>query len=59
MGFFERLLEVAGSSEVFAQFLERSWAGDPRTLLDLSWRDESVRGDEPLPQAIARIRRSS
>src|SRR5205807_7285028 len=26
MGFFERLLEVAGSVEVFAQFLGRAWA---------------------------------
>jgi hypothetical protein len=38
MGFFERLLEVAGATEVFARFLERSWAGDPRTVLDLIWR---------------------
>ena len=38
MGFFERLLEVAGATDVFARFLQRSWAGDPRTLLDLFWR---------------------
>ena len=38
MGFFERLLEVAGATDVFARFLQRSWAGDPRTVLDLFWR---------------------
>jgi hypothetical protein len=38
MGFFERLLEVAGATDVFARFLRRSWAGDPQTLLDLFWR---------------------
>ena len=38
MGFFERLLEVAGATEVYSRFLQRSWAGDPRTLLELSWR---------------------
>jgi hypothetical protein len=38
MGFFERLLEIAGASRVFAQFAERSWTGDARTLLELSWQ---------------------
>jgi hypothetical protein len=58
LGFFERLLEVAGSADVFAQLLERSWAGDPRTLLDLSWRDSSERAAPPLPNPIVgRIRR--
>jgi hypothetical protein len=38
MGFFERLLEVAGATDVTAKFLERSWAGSPRTLLALDWR---------------------
>ena len=38
MGFFERLLEVAGATHVFAQFAERSWAGDARTLLEVSWQ---------------------
>ena len=37
MGFFERLLEVAGAEHVVANFSERSWAGDPRTTLELSW----------------------
>lgn len=37
MGFFEALLERAGAGSVTATFTERSWAGDPRTVLDLSW----------------------
>jgi hypothetical protein len=37
MGFFERLLEVAGASRVDARFTSRSWAGDPRTALALDW----------------------
>ncbi len=38
MGFFERLLELSGVIDVYARFKERSWAGDWRTLLALSWR---------------------
>lgn len=38
MGFFERLLEVAGATGVDAKFKSRSWAGDERTRLDLHWR---------------------
>jgi hypothetical protein len=37
MGFFERLLERAGARDVDAQFRERSWAGDARTLLAITW----------------------
>lgn len=37
MGFFERLLELAGASNITASFPSRSWVGDPRTLLELSW----------------------
>ncbi|HSK00683.1 MAG TPA: hypothetical protein VK932_05555 [Kofleriaceae bacterium] len=37
MGFFEGLLELAGARDVRARFTERSWAGDPRTLLELRW----------------------
>lgn len=37
MGFFERLLQRAGATEISSRFLERSWAGDPRTLMSLSW----------------------
>jgi hypothetical protein len=37
MGFFERLLELAGAEDVYARFTTRSWSGDERTLLELSW----------------------
>jgi hypothetical protein len=38
MGFFERLLEIAGAKDVEAKFSKRSWAGDDETLLELHWR---------------------
>ena len=41
MGFFEGLLDLAGAHDIRARFTERSWAGDPRTLLKLSWRPPS------------------
>jgi hypothetical protein len=37
LGFFERLVELAGAKEVTARFTERSWDGDARTLLDVIW----------------------
>jgi hypothetical protein len=37
LGFFERLLEVAGASEVQAWFSSRSWAGDAATMIQLRW----------------------
>ena len=37
MGFFERLLVVAGARAVEARFSKRSWAGDKQTLLELHW----------------------
>lgn len=37
LGFFERLLEVAGGSDVKAYFTSRSWAGDLITTIDLKW----------------------
>jgi hypothetical protein len=40
MGFFERLVEVAGATAVEASFLERSWNGAPRTLIELHWRPD-------------------
>ncbi len=40
MGVFERLLELASAKDVEASFSERSWAGDPRTLLELKWRND-------------------
>jgi len=41
MGFFERLLEVAGATNVRARFVSKSWSGDPRTVLELTWADRS------------------
>lgn len=38
LGFFERLLEVAGARDIEATIRERSWAGDARTLITLHWR---------------------
>lgn len=38
MGFFERQLELAGATNVTSAFRERSWAGDPRTVLTIHWR---------------------
>lgn len=37
LGFFERLLALSGAHEASGRFLERSWAGDERTLLELTW----------------------
>ena len=37
MGFFERLLEAAGTTDVEASFSSRSWIGEARTLLRLRW----------------------
>jgi hypothetical protein len=37
MGFFERLLMLAGGEGVDARFAKRSWAGDKHTLLELHW----------------------
>jgi len=37
LGFFERLVEVAGGTAIEARFIERSWAGDARTAIRLRW----------------------
>jgi len=37
LGFFERLLALSGAGDARGGFLERSWAGDERTLLELTW----------------------
>ena len=41
LGFFERLLELASATGIAASFKQRSWSGDPRTLLALSWQPPS------------------
>jgi hypothetical protein len=38
LGFFEQLLTVAGADGVEARWLERSWAGDDRTVMVLDWQ---------------------
>jgi hypothetical protein len=38
MGFFEGLLQLAGAKDIHAMFRERSWTGDPRTLVELFWK---------------------
>jgi hypothetical protein len=38
LGFFERLLEVAGAHDVKAWFSSRSWAGAILTTVELRWR---------------------
>ena len=37
MGFFVRLLELCGAPNVESRFTTRSWAGDPATVLELTW----------------------
>lgn len=37
MGFFVGLLELAGAIEIRSRLRTRSWAGDPRTILELQW----------------------
>lgn len=39
LGFFERLLEVAGGSQVRAWFSARSWTGELVTEVQLRWSD--------------------
>ncbi len=38
LGFFERLLEIAGARDIEAAVPEMSWRGAPRTLITLHWR---------------------
>lgn len=44
MGFFQGLLELAGAKDVSARFAAKSWAGAPRTLVELSWTPPARRG---------------
>jgi len=37
LGFFERLLALSSAEDLRGRFLERSWAGDERTLFELTW----------------------
>jgi hypothetical protein len=42
LGFFEGLLELAKATQIRGTFRERSWAGDPRTRLELTWQSKPV-----------------
>jgi hypothetical protein len=53
LGFFERLLEVAGATNVKAWFTARSWKWDPTTLVSLAWQEPEE------PGTTARPRRST
>ncbi|MBI3180448.1 MAG: hypothetical protein HYZ27_12350 [Deltaproteobacteria bacterium] len=61
MGFFERLLELSGATDVTAHFGQRSWAGDQATLLHLTWRTKRVVPTlgkaSPQVSAVGRLRR--
>jgi hypothetical protein len=37
VGFLTRTLELCGATKVESKFLSRAWAGDPETLLEMSW----------------------
>ncbi|HVZ36348.1 MAG TPA: hypothetical protein VG963_28160 [Polyangiaceae bacterium] len=40
MGFCEGVVVLAGGTDVAARFLQRSWAGDAKTLIDLQWKED-------------------
>ena len=40
MGFCEGVVLLAGGTKVEAQFLQRSWAGDAKTLMNLQWDED-------------------
>jgi len=42
LGFFERLLELSGASELRYQFTAKSWEGAKATILELNWNEEKV-----------------
>jgi hypothetical protein len=42
-GFFERLVEIAGGTELVSEFLSSRWLGDAATLLVLKWKLPIVR----------------
>ena len=42
LGFFERLLEVSGATQVKASFSSRSWADDLITIVELQWEQSPI-----------------
>ncbi len=43
MGFCEGVVLLAGGTKVEGRFLQRSWAGDAKTLMDLQWEEDPSR----------------
>jgi hypothetical protein len=43
MGFFERLLEVAGGEAVVARFASKKWDSAPTTVVELKWNAPASR----------------
>lgn len=41
LGFFERLLELAGADVVKIEFTSTSWEGAPETVLAMQWKNHS------------------
>jgi hypothetical protein len=46
LGFFERLVEIAGGKAVDARFRSRSWSGDATTIVALHW-DAPIQTSRP------------
>jgi len=44
LGFCEGVLSLAGARDVRADFIERQWRGDPRTLLEFEWEPSGSSG---------------
>ena len=42
LGFFERLLEVAGATQIEVSFASRSWTGDLVTTIELQWEQSPI-----------------
>jgi hypothetical protein len=52
LGFFEGLVELADGISIEASLTERSWQGDARTVLSLSWQSpDAATGDAHRPPA--------
>jgi hypothetical protein len=56
VGFFERLLEVAGASDVGASFASKAWEGDLVTTVRLVWTgpEEAESSQRRFPGAVRR-----
>jgi hypothetical protein len=50
LGFLERLLEVAGATDVSASFTSRAWEGDMVTTIALRWKQAPVSSNPGSPR---------